>query len=108
LCLSLSLSLSLFLVAPNLEHRASVKCCVSLQFLNRRTVGRTHGRGISPSQGHYLHRINADRHQCLEWDSNPQSQCSSGRRQYCCVYYFIIYYLLLSIISSYLLTKLYS
>jgi hypothetical protein len=25
---------------------------------------------------------NADTHPCLEWDSNPRSQCSSGRRQY--------------------------
>jgi hypothetical protein len=34
--------------------------------------------GISPSQGRYLHtgqhkhRINAHRHPCLEWDSNPR------------------------------------
>jgi hypothetical protein len=46
------------------------------------------GRGIGPSQGRYLHteqhkhRINAHRHTCLEWDSNPRSQCSSGRRQF--------------------------
>jgi hypothetical protein len=46
------------------------------------------GQGISPSQGRYLHtrqhkhRINAHRHQCLEWDSNPQPQCSSGRRRF--------------------------
>jgi hypothetical protein len=39
-------------------------------------------RGISPSRGRYLHteqhkhRINAHRHPCLEWDSNPRSQCS--------------------------------
>jgi len=25
---------------------------------------------------------NADTHPCLEWVSNPRSQCSSGRRQY--------------------------
>jgi hypothetical protein len=37
-------------------------------------------RGIGPSQGRYLHteqhkhRINANRHPCLEWDSNPRSQ----------------------------------
>jgi hypothetical protein len=42
------------------------------------------GRGISPSQGRYLHtdehkhRTNAHRHPCLEWDSNPRSQRSSG------------------------------
>jgi hypothetical protein len=38
------------------------------------------GRGISPSQGRYMHRINAHRHPCLEWDSNPRPQCSNGRR----------------------------
>jgi hypothetical protein len=44
------------------------------------------GRGISPSQGRYLykHRINADIHPCLEWDSKPRSQCSSERRQFRC------------------------
>jgi hypothetical protein len=45
------------------------------------------GRVTSPSQGRYLHtgqhkhRINAHRLQCFEWDSNPRSQLSSGRRQ---------------------------
>jgi hypothetical protein len=44
--------------------------------------------GISPSQCCYLyteqhkHRIKAQRHPCLEWDSNPRSQCSSGRRRF--------------------------
>jgi hypothetical protein len=44
------------------------------------------GRGISQSQGRYLHteqhnhRIKAHRQPCLEWDSNPLSQCLSGRR----------------------------
>jgi hypothetical protein len=39
------------------------------------------GRGISPLQGRYLHtgqhkhRINAHRHPCFKWDSNPRSQC---------------------------------
>jgi hypothetical protein len=46
------------------------------------------GRGISPSQGRYLHteqhkhRINAHRYSCLEWNSNPWSQCSSGPRRF--------------------------
>jgi hypothetical protein len=46
------------------------------------------GRGISLLQGCYLHteqhkhRINAHRHPCLEWDSNPWSQCSSRRRRF--------------------------
>jgi hypothetical protein len=43
---------------------------------------------ISQSQGHYLntgqHKQNKPihRHLCLEWDSNPQSQNSSERRQF--------------------------
>jgi len=41
------------------------------------------GRGISPSQVHYLHRTaeqkNADTHPCLERDLNPRPQCSSER-----------------------------
>jgi hypothetical protein len=46
------------------------------------------GRGIRPSQGRYLHteqhkhRINAYSQPCLEWDSNPRFQCSSGRRKF--------------------------
>jgi hypothetical protein len=44
-------------------------------------------REISPSQGLYLHtehkhRINAHRHPCLDWDSNPRPQCLSGRGQF--------------------------
>jgi hypothetical protein len=44
------------------------------------------GWGISPSQDRYLqteqhkHKINAQRHPHLEWDSNPRSQPSSGRK----------------------------
>jgi hypothetical protein len=49
----LSLSLS-FPVAPTLEHRASVRSFVTLQFLNPSTVVGILGRGISPSQGRYL------------------------------------------------------
>jgi 2-C-methyl-D-erythritol 4-phosphate cytidylyltransferase/2-C-methyl-D-erythritol 2,4-cyclodiphosphate synthase len=30
----------------------------------------------------HKHRINAYRHPCLEWNSNPQPQCSSGRRRF--------------------------
>jgi hypothetical protein len=46
------------------------------------------GRGISQSQGRYLHtgqhkhRINAHWYPCLKWDSNPRSQCLSERRQF--------------------------
>jgi hypothetical protein len=59
------------------------------QYLNAYTqsVGLA-GKGISPSQGRYLHteqhkhRINAYRHPCLEWDSNPRSQRWSEVRQF--------------------------
>jgi hypothetical protein len=57
----------------------------SLIFLTQ-SVGHL-GRAISPSQGRCLHTgqqkhgINANRHPCLEWNSNPRSQCLSGRRQ---------------------------
>jgi hypothetical protein len=46
------------------------------------------GRGISPSQDRYLHigqhkhRVNAHRHPCFKYDSNPRSQRLSGRRQF--------------------------
>jgi hypothetical protein len=42
------------------------------------------GRGISPTQGHYLHkhRISEHRQPYLEWHSNPRSQCSNGRRRF--------------------------
>jgi hypothetical protein len=46
--ISLSISLSLFPVAPTLEHRAFVKRFVSLQFLILKTVGRTPWRGDQP------------------------------------------------------------
>jgi hypothetical protein len=52
------------------------------------TVGRTPWTEDQPVEGHYLHigqhkhRINAHRHPCLEWDSNPRSQCLSGRRRF--------------------------
>jgi hypothetical protein len=42
------------------------------------------GRGISHSQDLHLHteqhkhKINLDPYPCLEWDSNPRSQCSRG------------------------------
>jgi hypothetical protein len=45
------------------------------------------GRKISPSQGRYLrkeqhnHRIHSNGHPCLDWNWNPWSHCSSGRRQ---------------------------
>jgi hypothetical protein len=43
-----SVTFSLFPVAPTLEHRASVKRFVSLQFLNPNTVGRIPWMGDRP------------------------------------------------------------
>jgi hypothetical protein len=57
-------------------------------FLILYTVGRTRWTRNQPVRGHYLyteqhkHRTNANRHPCLEWDSNLRSQCSSERRQF--------------------------
>jgi hypothetical protein len=45
------------------------------------------GQGTSQSKGRDLHtvqhkyRIHAQKHPYLKWDSNPQSQCLSKRRQ---------------------------
>jgi hypothetical protein len=62
----------------HLDHRASVKRFVSLQFLNLRQSVRLLGQGISPSLGRYIIQIrDKRRHPCLEWDSKPRSQCSS-------------------------------
>jgi hypothetical protein len=53
---TLLLSLSLFPVAPTLEHRLSVKRFVSLQFLNPKTVGRTPWKGDQPVARLNIHR----------------------------------------------------
>jgi hypothetical protein len=63
----------------HLEHRASVKRFVSLQFLHLRESVGLLWQGISPSQGRYLTQTqNKRRLPCLEWDWNPRSQCSSS------------------------------
>jgi hypothetical protein len=54
-----------------------------LQFLTLYIVGRSPWTGDQPVAMPLLtHRINAQKHPCLEWDSNPRSQYSSGRRQF--------------------------
>jgi hypothetical protein len=76
-----SVSLSLWLYSP-LDLGRFFRFLIYIQ-----SVGLL-GRGISPSQGCYLHaeqhkrRIKAHRHSFLEWDSNLRSQCSSGRRRF--------------------------
>jgi hypothetical protein len=72
-----------FLLPPpwRIEHLRNA--LFHFSFLILRQLVTLLGRGISPSQGLYLykHRINAHRHPCFECDSNPRSQCLSGRRQ---------------------------
>jgi hypothetical protein len=49
------------------------------------TVGRTPLTGDQPIARPlptHKYTINAYRHPCLQWDSNPGPQCSSGRRQF--------------------------
>jgi hypothetical protein len=54
---------SLFRVALILEHRASLKRFVSLQFLNPKTIGRTLWMGDQPiARPTYTNRINANIH----------------------------------------------
>jgi hypothetical protein len=54
----------------------------------QQTAGRTPWTGDQPCRkvatctGQHKHRRNAHRHPCLEWDSNPCSQCSNRRRHF--------------------------
>jgi hypothetical protein len=48
------MSIAIYSCCSHLEHRASVKRFVSLQFLNLRLSVGLLGRGISPTQGRYL------------------------------------------------------
>jgi hypothetical protein len=77
--------LSVYSCCSHLEHRASMKRFVSLQFFNLRQLVGPLGRMISLTQGYtgqHKHRINADKHPCLEWDSNPCFQRLSGQRHF--------------------------
>jgi hypothetical protein len=64
-----------------------IPCGPRSQFLNLYTVGSTPWTGDQPVAMQLpTHRttqtqINAHIHPCLEWDSNPRFQCSSGRRR---------------------------
>jgi hypothetical protein len=79
--LSVYLSVYLHSCCFHLEHRVSVKRFVSLQCLNPKTVGRTPWTVARPLPT-YKHRIDADKHSYLEWDSNPRSQCMSERSHF--------------------------
>jgi hypothetical protein len=61
---------------------------INLRLWSLYTVGRTPCSGDQPcnkattNTGQHKRRRNADRHPCLEWDSNPWSQCLSGRKHF--------------------------
>jgi hypothetical protein len=80
------LSLSHFLVAPNLEHRASVKRFASLQFLNPKTVYRTPWTGDPPVAMPLPTHDNTNTEQTqtiihvLSRIRTQRSQCSGERR----------------------------
>jgi hypothetical protein len=73
-----------------LVHGFTALCWTLTAFLFSRSFTQSVGplrRGISQSQGRYLHtgqhqhRINAQRYPCLKWDSNLRSQLrASGDR----------------------------
>jgi hypothetical protein len=71
-----SLSLSLSLYSPlDLGHIFS--------FLILHTVGRIPWKGDQPvARPLPTHRTTQAQNKRLDWDSNPGSQCSSGRRQF--------------------------
>jgi hypothetical protein len=86
-CLSIYLSiyLAMYRCCSHLEHRVSVKRFVSLQFLNLRQWirpldGGSARRKAATYTEQHKHRI--DKYLCLQWDSNPRSQCLSERRQF--------------------------
>jgi hypothetical protein len=55
-------------LAPTLEHTASVKRFVSLQFLNLRESVGLFGQGVSPSQGRYIiHTQNKHKETSVHW-----------------------------------------
>jgi hypothetical protein len=68
-CISLPLS-----CCSHLEHSASLKRFVSLQFLNPKTFGRTPWAEHQPvARPLPIQTQNKHKYPCLEWDSNPPS-----------------------------------
>jgi hypothetical protein len=86
----LSIYLSIYLFIYPFIQGSKAFCwtlAFSVSWSFKQSVGLL-GWRISQSQGRYLHigqhkhRINAYRHPCFKWNSNPRSQCSSGRWQF--------------------------
>jgi hypothetical protein len=81
--LTAPLSLSLFPVAPTWSTGHPWNASFHFSFLILYTVGRipwTSDQPVARPLPIHKHRINAERHPCLECDSNPRPQCSSKRR----------------------------
>jgi hypothetical protein len=101
-CLSVSLCLSVLQTVHPSIHPSIYLCsccspvgaygiCEMLRFTSvsqLKTIGRTPWTGDQPVAmplpytGQHKHRINVYKYPCLEWDSNPRSQCSTGRRRF--------------------------
>jgi hypothetical protein len=62
-----------------LALQSSLALAASFSFLILYTVGRTPWTGEQPA-ARPLPTQNKRKHLCLEWDSNPRSQCLRGRR----------------------------
>jgi hypothetical protein len=75
---SLSIYLSMALV--DLGRFLSILIYTDSVRLPGREIIRPQGSCLYTEQ--HKHRINARRHLCLEWDSNPRSQCSTGRKRF--------------------------
>jgi hypothetical protein len=82
----LSIYLSIYITIYGSTTLVDLGCFFSLLILY--TVGRTPWPGDQPvarpqSTRRRTQTQNKHRHPCLEWDSNPRSQCSSGRNGSC-------------------------
>jgi hypothetical protein len=76
LSVSLSLSLSVFPVAPTWSVGHPWNALFHFSFLIlKQSVGSARRKAATYTQS-------KRKHPCLEWDSNPRSQCSKGRRQF--------------------------
>jgi hypothetical protein len=87
-CLSIYLSVCLSVCLSIYGSTALVDLGGVFRFLILYTVGRTPWTGDQPvtmplpTHRKTSRRINAHKHPCLEWDSNPRYHCSSGRRRF--------------------------
>jgi hypothetical protein len=74
--------LSIYSCWSHLEHMAFLKRFVSLQFLTLDSRWDSLDGGSARRKAATYTTQNKRKYQCLEWDSNPRSQCLSGRRHF--------------------------